>query len=427
MPHCTMTDQTTTPHAAANAAVALPLPRGEFVAMMAALMALNALAIDAMLPALKQIGASLHVADPNAPQFVILIFLFGIGAGAIVHGPLSDRYGRRPVLLTALVIYLLCVLGCVLVRSFEGLLAFRLVQGLASAAPTVVTIAVIRDRLSGDAMARLTSTVFMVFMIVPIIAPSVGQLVLLVADWHAIFGLLAVMAAVMFIWVWYRLPETLAPANVTPLSPRSIARAWHAVVTHRSANFYMLGSALIQGGLYGYLASGPQIFDQQFDAHALFPLSFAAVAATMAATNFLNSRIVERFGARRVSHVALVCYIILALAQVAIAQLFPSSIILFLVPVALNMSMVGLIGSNFGSIAMTPFGAIAGTASSFQTCVKTITATLIGLLIGQAFDSSALPMALGFLGCGLAALACILWAEHGRLFTRPGTTITAPM
>lgn len=400
---------------------ALPLPRFEFIAMMAALMALTALAIDAMLPALRDIGRDLGVTSANDTQYVILAFLLGIGVGAIVHGPLSDRYGRRPVLLTALVAYIICSIGCAVIQDFNVLVGLRLVQGIMSAASSVVTIAVIRDRLSGDAMARLTSTVFMVFMIVPVFAPTVGQAVLLVADWHAIFLLLAGLGVMLFIWVWLRLPETLVVP--VPLSPAAIAGAWHAVVTHRSANFYMLGGALIQGGLYGYLASGPQIFDAAFDAHDWFPLSFAAVALTMAATNFLNSRIVERFGARRVSHVALIGYIGLAAMQLLIAAVAPHSIPLFLIPVALNMSMVGLIGSNFGSIAMTPFGAVAGTASSFQTCVKTITATLIGALIGQAFDGSTWPMAWGFLGCGVSALACVLWAEKGRLFTRPGTTV----
>lgn len=401
----------------------LPLPRVEFIALMASLQAINALAIDAMLPALVDIGQRLNVPDPNAPQYIILMFLLGMGIGSILHGPLSDRFGRRPVLLTALGAYIVCALGCALAQDFEMLIGFRFAQGIASSAASVVTIAVIRDRLAGDAMARLTSTVFMVFMIVPVIAPSIGQLVLLIGGWRDIFFILAGMGLIMLLWVWRRLPETLEPDHVVPLALKPIGAAWLSVVRHRSANGYMLGAALIQGGLYGYLASGPQIFDAVFNAHALFPAAFAVVAGTMAATNFLNSRIVMRYGARRVSHTAVFGYILLALVQVGAAWLWPTSIAAFLIPVALNMSMVGLIGSNMSSIAMTPFGAVAGTASSFQGSVRTIAATLIGTLIGQAFDGSVWPMALGFLCCGAGALLCVLWAERGRLFTRPGDTV----
>jgi DHA1 family bicyclomycin/chloramphenicol resistance-like MFS transporter len=391
--------------------------------MLALLMALNALAIDAMLPALLAIGDGLGVTDPNDTQFVVTAFLGGMGTGAVVYGPLADRYGRRNVTLGALTLYIFCALGCVFVQDFETLIALRFVQGLASASAGVVSIAIVRDRMVGDQMARMTSTIFMIFMIVPVIAPSIGQLVLWFGGWREIFLLLSVMGVMMALWVWWRLPETLSPENAIPLRPRRIAAAWREVVTHRHAFLYTLGSALVVGGLYGFLSSSSQLFTAVVGSADLFPIAFAGVALTMACTNFLNSRIVMRFGTRRVAHSALCLFVLLGALQVALAALGQQGLWVTLVPLALNLSMMGLIGSNLSAISMIPFGHIAGTASSFQNSVRTLGGTLLGGFIGQQFDGTALPVALGFLLCGLVALACILIAEDGRLFTRPGNSL----
>ncbi len=399
----------------------LPLPRREFVAMMAAVMALNALAIDSMLPALQTIGEHLGEADPNRRQFVLSAFLGGLAFGALVHGPLSDRFGRRPVLLGALAAYVLLAAACGLAQSFTSLLAFRFLLGLASAGMSVLPISIIRDRFVGDEMAQLMSTIFIVFMIVPIIAPSLGQFILLFAEWRWIFLVLAAMGSLMAFWVWKRLPETMAPEDAVPLQAGRLVREWWQIATHRSATSYMIASSMAQGALYGYLNSGPQIFKDVFHAEALFPLAFAAVALTMAGANFLNARIVRRFGARRVSQSALIAYILFGLLQLLIAYVAPHSIALFLVGIALNMAMIGLIGSNFGAIAMEPFGHVAGSASSFGTGLRTLIATAIGGWIGLHFNGTAIPMAAGFAICGGVALLFVLWGERGRLFSRPRT------
>ncbi len=400
--------------------------RKELVVMLAGLMALNALAIDAMLPALSAMGASLGVADANRPQYVIVAYLLGTGLGSIVHGPMSDRYGRRAVLLWALMAYIACALGCAFVSDFSVLLSLRFMQGLAGAAMGVVTIAIVRDQMSGDQMARMISTIFMIFMIVPVIAPTVGQAVLLFGGWREIFLLFAVMGVVMAGWVWRRLPETLDPANVSRLDARTILSSWSSVARHRLAVGYTLGAALIQAGLFGFLTSSSQLFTALFGSPDYFPIAFACVAGTMACTNFLNSRIVERFGARRVSHTAILLFIGLAMVQWLVSDAAVGQPLLLLVPLAINMSMIGLIGSNLSAIAMTPFGRIAGTASSFQTSVRTLLSASLGGLIGQQFDGTGVPMAQGFLICGLAGLGMVLWAERGRLFTRPGTTVARP-
>lgn len=398
----------------------------ELTVMMASLMALNALAIDAMLPAFPAMIEGLKVKDANQIQYVISVFLAGTGIGALIYGPLSDRFGRKPILLIATIGAAIFSLACSIAPSFDMLLAMRFAHGLLAAAMGVLVISVIRDQFEGDAMARRMSTIFLIFMIVPIIAPTIGQLVLLFAGWRTIFDLMALMAVAAAIWVYRRLPETLRPENVIPIEPHALAKAWRKVVLHRNAAGYMLGAGIVQGSLFGYLNSSQQMFDKVFNAAEFFTIGFAIVAIGIAVSNFTNSRIVERFGARRVSQTALITFIMLGALQLVAAKFAPTSMPLFLVLLTANMAMVGFIGSNFSSIAMTPFGDVAGAASSFQTFVRTVLAASIGAAIGQQFDGSVAPVAGGFMACGLVALALVLWCEKGKLFTRPGTTQSVP-
>ena len=275
----------------------------------------------------------------------------------------------------------------------------------------VLVVSVIRDQFEGDAMARRMSTIFLIFMIVPIIAPTLGQLVLLFAGWRTIFDLMAFMAVAAAIWVYYRLPETLHPDNVIPIEPHALAKAWRKVVLHRNAAGYMLGAGIVQGALFGYLNSSPQLFDKVFNAADFFTIGFAIIAIGIAVANFTNSKVVERFGARRVSQAALLTFIVLGGLQLLAAEFAPTSLPIFLILLTGNMAMVGFIGANFSSIAMTPFGDVAGAASSFQTFVRktALAAASIGAVIGQQFDNSVAPVAaLGFLVCGLVALALVL-------------------
>jgi MFS transporter, DHA1 family, multidrug resistance protein len=399
----------------------------ELTVMMAAIMALNALAIDAMLPAFPRMTAGLGLLDANHIQYVISAYLLGLGAGSLLHGPLSDRFGRRPILLGGIAGYIVFALACRFAPSFDMLIAMRIAQGLCGAALGVLVTSIIRDQFEGDAMARRMSTIFLVFMAVPIIAPLVGSAVLMFAGWRTIFDLFAVMALLVMIWAALRLPETLDPANALPIEFKALRRAWGAVVTHRTANCYMLAGGIAQGSLFGYLNSSQQIFDRSFGVPDFFPIGFAIIALGIACANFTNARIVERFGARRVSHTALIAFITLAVAQLLAAIMVPASLWLFLGLITLNMAMIGFVGSNLSSIAMQPFGAIAGSASSFQNFVRTVFAALIGATIGQQFNGAVTPVAAGFLACGLAALALVLVGERGQLFTRPGTTRHLPL
>lgn len=415
-------------HVAAIApTTALPLGPRELVAMMAALMALNALAIDAILPAFPALGEAFGVVDANRRQFVISSYLMGMGLGSLFYGPIGDRYGRKPVLLGSLALYVVFGLACAFAPDFDTLLMLRFAQGFSAAAMGVLVVSVIRDIFAGDRMARFMSIIFIVFMAVPVIAPTVGQLILYFAEWRFIFILLAVMGSAVGIWVWLRLPETLRPENVIPIRLDTIGSTWFKVVFNRTGLGHVAAGGLLMGAMFGFLNSSQQIFSQVFGAEAIFPYAFAAVAGAMAVSNWFNSRIVERFGARRVSQLALLAFLGFSLLQIGAALLPDEPMALFLVIVALNMAMVGFIGANFGSIAMEPFGAMAGAASSFQMAFRTMLGAGIGAAVGQAFDGTTLPMAIGFFICGVASLGIIYWAERGKLFRRPGTCPNSPM
>ncbi|WP_194954828.1 multidrug effflux MFS transporter [Sphingopyxis solisilvae] len=397
----------------------------EMVVMMAMVMALNALAIDAMLPALPAIARGLDVAVANDRQYVISVYLLGIGFGSLIYGPLADRFGRKGVLVPALLAYIAFAIGCGLATSFPMLLALRFGHGLVSAALGVIVVAVIRDLFAGDAMAKRLSLIFLVFMIVPIIAPTIGAVVEAVAGWRAIFIVLAVMGLVMLAWL-RRLPETLNPADVRPLDWRTMVSGWATVTRHRRAAGYMIASGMMQGALYGYLNSSEQIIAEVFNARSLFPLIFACVALGIAIANLSNAAIVERFGARRVSQTAVFVYVATSIAQIVAALSGAETLAMFTLLMMVNIGLIGFIGSNFGSIAMEDFGHMAGIASSYQSFAKTLLAAVVGAVIGQQYDGSTLPLAYAFLICAVVGLALVLWAERGKLFTRPGTAPKTP-
>lgn len=396
----------------------------EFIALMAMIMALQALCIDAMLPALGAIAQDLQVADPNSRQLVIGVFLFAAGFGALLPGSLADRYGRRPVLFVSFAAYVLFAVACALVSDFTTLLVLRALHAIASAGLSVLPGAIIRDRMSGDRMARMMSVISVVFMVVPMIAPNYGQAVLLVAGWRWIFGGMAVMAVVVWLWAWLRLPETLNPEYRQPIAIGTIVRNMATAATDRGAMGYVMGGALLTGALFGYLNCSQQLIGEHFGAGTQFPLLFALMAGGMAFANFFNSRIVERFGARRVSHAALLSYIAISTLQVLDAHSAHQTLWQFIALMGANICLMGFIGANFGSIALQPFARLAGAASSFQAFVRMALGSLLGGLIGQAYDGSARPLATALLLSGLAALALVLFSEKGVLFRRlnpPGT------
>ncbi len=390
----------------------------ESVALMAALMALNALAIDMMLPALPAIARGLGVSHPNDQQYVIIAYTIGFGAGQMVWGPLADRFGRRPLLVVGLLLYALLAIGCAVAPTFALLLAGRAAMGAAAAATRVLVTAMVRDMFEGEAMARVMSLVFMVFMVVPVLAPSIGQAVLTVAPWQAIFGLLAGYAVIVLGWSLLRLPETLHPEDRRSLRPGAILEATRIVFTDRLAVGYTLASTALFGGLMAYIASIQQIVADAFHQPTRVPLVFAACAAPMAGAAFANSRIVGRFGLRQVGHAGLAAFLLVSAIHWGAAQGGSESLFLFVTLQGLAMIAFAFCSSNFSTLAMTNMEAIAGTASSVLGVTSSVGGALIGLTIGQAFNGTAVPFLMGMLLCGLGALTVVALTERGRLFEK---------
>jgi DHA1 family bicyclomycin/chloramphenicol resistance-like MFS transporter len=393
---------------------------GQFVTFVAAVMATNALAIDTMLPALPAIGSALGVADENERQWIITAYLLGFGAAQIVYGTLADRFGRRPVLLLALALYALFSAVAGLAGSFEVMIAARVLQGIGAAGTRVLAVTIVRDRYSGRQMARVMSLAIMVFLTVPIAAPSLGQFILLFAPWQAIFLVLAAFGAVVLVWAVLRLPETLHEEDRLPVSITRILGAFGVALRERQAVGYMLAMAVMLGGLFGYINSVQQVFAEVFHAPGLFPVVFGLTAVFIAASSLLNARIVGRLGMHRVSHIALLGYVLVAGAHAALALSGRETLAVFTVCQTLMFFCFGLVSPNFGTIAMEPLGHIAGTASSVQGFVTHVGGALLGFLIGQQFDGSAIPMTLGFFAFGTGTLLIVIVTERGRLFRSGG-------
>jgi DHA1 family bicyclomycin/chloramphenicol resistance-like MFS transporter len=394
-----------------------PLGETEFVGLMAMIQALQALAIDVMLPALSNISRDLGVSDPNERQLVVGIFLICSGIGSLYPGALGDRFGRRPVVLTCLGAYVLTSLASAFVTDFTTLLILRAMLGFFTAGMMVMPMAIIRDQFSGDRMARVQSLISMVFMVVPMFAPAIGQAVLLVASWRWIFAVMALLAAGVTFWAWGRLPETLHPEHRQQILPRTIATNMLAAVRSRAAIGYFLGASFVQGSLFGYINSSQQLVAEHFGAGVLFPLIFGGMALVMSGTNFVNSRIVERFGARRVSHAALITFIVVAAVHLVCAIL-GESLWVFVPLMTISMCMMSFVGSNFASIALQPFARTAGAAASVMAFVRLLLGALLGTLIGQAYDGTARPLFAAMTIAGLTALALVLYSERGKLFRR---------
>ncbi|MFC6487664.1 multidrug effflux MFS transporter [Nitratireductor sp. GCM10026969] len=394
----------------------LSIGKVEFIALAAALMALNAMAIDIMLPALQQIGAALGVSNENHRQFVITAYLVGFGGAQLFYGPISDRFGRRGPLLFGLVVYVSAALASAFAPSFAALLALRFLQGIGSAATRVIAVSAIRDVFEGRQMAEVMSMVMMVFMVVPVMAPSLGQGAMLLGNWSLIFLMMATLALLITLWAMLRLPETMAPEDRRSLSLASVTEGFRLVVTSRIALGYAFATTAIFGALFGFINSAQQIYVDIYGMGDLFPLLFAIGAGLMALSSFTNSRLVGRFGMRRLSHGALVGFLLVNGVWLVLSLLGPIPFPVFFLLFSLSMFQFGWIGPNFNAIAMEPLGRVAGTAAAVLGFLTTLGGGIIGALIGQAFNDTLTPLAGGYFAVSFAAIVLVLIAERGRLF-----------
>ena len=397
----------------------------EFVVLAAAMMSTQAIAVDAMLPALPTIVRELGIANPNHGQWIVSAYVAGVGLGQLFWGLMSDRFGRRPILLTGLTLYVIAAVLCGLTQSFIALLGWRLLHGLA-AASVVVTRSVIRDLYSGRVMARVLSLTFVVFLMVPIMAPSLGQLILLLAPWRFVFIVFAAFATVIAIWALLRLPETLHPEYRLTLNIDHIVGAVGLVLRNRTSICYTLAVTVMFGSLISYVSMVQQIFADVFHRPSWMPGMFALCAVFMGLASFLNSRIVERFGMRRISHMAMLIYIAVTFGHLLVAGLGAERLWTFVVLQSATMACFSLSVSNFGAMALEPLASIAGLGASLQGFMVTFGGGLVGAAIGRKFNDSTLPLTIGALGSGLLSLLFVLLAEQWRLF-RPHHTADVPI
>lgn len=394
----------------------------EMVVMVAGLMALNALAIDIMLPALNEIAHAVGltaegVESDNRQQLIIFSYILGFGAPQILWGPITDRFGRRGPLFVSLIGYIVMASLCITLREFHALLAARFVQGVFSSGARLVAVSIVRDLFAGRQMARFMSLVMTIFMIIPIIAPAVGQAILLVAPWEWIFGALVVFGLGMLGWTWARLPETLPTESRRPLNLGNALGAYAQVIRTPVTFGYMCASGIVFGALFSFIATSEQVFREVFGRGQDFVVWFSGIAAMLAVANFANSRLVEKIGMRRISHSALFLFTGLSALSAAITFFMGENLLWFYPLFILTFACFGLLGSNFSALAMEPLGSIAGTASAAYGFATTTVSSLIGMLIGSQYNGSTIPLMLGFVCLGLSSLTIILITEKGKLFS----------
>jgi len=392
------------------------LPRIEFIALIAALMALNALAIDVMLPALPYMGEALGISSENERQFVVSSYMLGMGIAVLAFGPLTDRFGRRGPLLVGVGIYVVAVIIAAFAPNFAILLVLRFIQGMGAASVRVIATAVVRDRYSGREMAEIMSLTFMVFMAIPIIAPGIGQVLLLTGPWQAIFIFMGLLAAAFWVWTYLRLPETLPESQRRPLALRSVLDSFRIVFTNRVAISYGLAGMFLFGALFGFITSSQQIYVDIYGLGVYFPVAFAAMAGLMAVSSFTNSKVVRRFGMLRLSHGAMLVFTIFSGIWLVLALIGHLPLWLFFSLLAIIMFAFGWASSNMNSLSMEPLGAVAGTAASVFGFVQTVGGAVLGSLAGQMFNNTTIPVATNYFLMGVMALVCILVAEKGKLF-----------
>lgn len=377
----------------------IPLKRFEFVSIIAFCTSLTALAIDAMLPALYAIRSDLGLVDQNEAQLVISFIFIGMGVGQLFYGPLSDLYGRKRPLEFGLMLFMIGALISALTQSFEILLLGRLLQGLGAASTRVITTAIIRDFYVDEEMAKIVSLVMMIFVIVPAVAPGLGQIILYQFNWRYIFYLLFLLGLINYLWFMRRMPESLPKQNRLPPSKQRLKAAILETLSHKNTMLYTVASGLIFGAFIGYLISSSQIFTEVFDAGEDFPLYFGTLALAIGSASFFNSRFVSRFGMLNLTMKALVGLSLLGAVYLVALSLFEleKNLVVFLIYMMFTFFCIGILFGNFNALAISPLGHIAGMATAIISSIQTFLSLVIGSSIGAYFNGTVYPLVISFL------------------------------
>jgi DHA1 family bicyclomycin/chloramphenicol resistance-like MFS transporter len=384
----------------------------EFVIIVSAMMSLTALSIDAMLPALPQIGSDLAVQNANDRQLVVSVLFLGLALGQLFFGPLSDRIGRKPPVYAGYALYMGGALLSILATSFPMMLAGRLLQGLGISAPRAVTLALVRDRYSGRPMARVMSFATTVLILVPMLAPTLGQTILLFSGWRGIFGSFVVIGLITLSWFALRMPETLAPEHRAPFSLQRIVDATLEIARNRIAVGYTVSAGLVSGAFLGYLSSAQQIFQEQYALGKLFPLVFGVISFSIGLASLLNARLVMRFGMRFLVQRSLFLIVGLSTLALFVALLLGQPPLwLFMAYLMLTFFCVGILFGNQNSLAMEPLGHLAGIGAAVVGSLSTLTSMPLGTIIGRSYNGTVLPLLVGMLLLSGLCMLAVRWAE----------------
>lgn len=389
----------------------------EFVVLMAALMSIVALSIDAVLPALPMIGDYLSVNNPSDnPKLITTIFL-GLGIGQLIFGPLSDSFGRKPMVYFGFVLFVIASIICITTKSFEMMLFGRILQGIGLASPRTMCIAMVRDSYEGDYMAKILSIVVMVFILVPIIAPTLGQFLMNHYHWKSIFIFTLVYGLAVMLWFWLRQPETLKAKHRIPYRLAIFKTGTIQFFRIKSAVVYTLLSGFITGSFMVYLSTAQQIFEKQYDLAEEFPLIFASIAISVGLATFMNSQLVVKYGMRRIVHLAMLSFIAISLVFISLYHSGNNPSIEVLVTFfALQFFTIGFLFGNLRALAMQPMGHIAGIGSALNGFISTVMAVPIANYIGSFVVASVTPLFVGFLVCGIISL--ILFYSNSRTISK---------
>ena len=377
----------------------------EFIALMASLMSLVALAIDALLPAITDISASLHILDTQNNQLLITMIFLGLGFGQLISGPISDSFGRKPIIYVGFIVFVLASFICITAPNLEVMIVGRILQGIGLSAPRTISIAMVRDSFSGDYMAKIMSFIVVIFILIPVVAPAIGKLMLDAYGWKFIFYSQLIYGCFIMIWLWRRQPETLKKPNRIKFSLQLFIDGTKEFITFKEAVIYTFISGFITGSFMVYLSASQQIFQEQYLLVDEFPYIFAGLAISVGFATFLNGSFVMRFGMYKLVSIFLIVFTLIPIVYMALFyQENQPSIEILLLFFSIQFFSIGFLFGNLRALAMQPVGHIAGVGAAINGFVSTIMAVPIATFIGQFVKTTTLPLFIGFFVCGLLSL-----------------------
>ncbi len=391
-------------------------PNFEFIALMASLMSIVALAIDTLLPAIPAIGETIHSTDPKANQMFVTMIFLGLGVGQLFFGPLSDQYGRKPMVYAGFVVFGVASFICLLAPNIEVMVIGRILQGIGLSSHRTIAISIIRDSYSGDYMARVMSFITAFFILVPVVAPALGKFILDNFNWQSIFYVHLFLGMALWIWFWKRQEETLKPEYKVRFSSKSFIAGTKEMLRHPETVIYTFVSGLVTGAFLVYLSSAQHIFEDQYGLREAFPYIFAGLAISIGTSTFTNGTMVMRFGMRNLSFAATILFSLIAIGYVLLFWNGPNPNVSVLVAfLFLQFFCLGFMWGNFRSIAMEPIGHIAGIGAAINGFVSTLISVPIATLIGSFLEDLVLPLFVGLACCGLGAVVLILLSRRKSL------------